>query len=65
MSAHPIAKSLASHTTRKGFELSGNIKIGADAKLFFTESNAAWCPGRHNNVASFFSKDDGGWINPA
>ncbi|KAE8880727.1 hypothetical protein PF003_g35122 [Phytophthora fragariae] len=65
MSAQPIAKSLASHTTGKGFESSGSIKIGADAKLFFTESNAAWCSGRHNHVASFFSKDERGWINPA
>ncbi|KAE9004107.1 hypothetical protein PR002_g17155 [Phytophthora rubi] len=57
--------SLASHTTWKGFESSGIIKIGADAKLFFTEPNAAWGAGRHNDVASFFSKDDRGWINPA
>ncbi|KAE9061902.1 hypothetical protein PF001_g31511 [Phytophthora fragariae] len=60
-----MAKSLASHTTWKGLDVSGSIKTGADARLFFTASNSSWCSGRQFHTMSFFSKDDIGWIKPA
>ncbi|KAE8950624.1 hypothetical protein PF011_g33183 [Phytophthora fragariae] len=60
-----MAKSLASHTTWKGLDVSGSIKTGADARLFFTASNASWCSGRQFHATSFFSSEDIGWVRPA
>ncbi|KAE8887756.1 hypothetical protein PF001_g23291 [Phytophthora fragariae] len=60
-----MAKSLALHTTWKGLDGSGSIETGADARLFFTASNASWCSGRPFHATSFFSKDDKGWIKTA
>ncbi|KAE8881352.1 hypothetical protein PF005_g18787 [Phytophthora fragariae] len=40
MRPQPITKSLTSHTTRKAFEWSGNIKTGAVDKLVFNASKA-------------------------
>ncbi|KAE9267601.1 hypothetical protein PF008_g31322 [Phytophthora fragariae] len=54
-----MAKSLTSHTTWKGLDVSGSIKTGADARLFFT------CSGRQFHATSFFSSEDIGWIRPA
>ena len=41
------------------------ISTGADARLFFTASNAARFSGRHDYVESFFKRDDIGCIEPA
>ncbi|KAG2773745.1 hypothetical protein PC129_g15071 [Phytophthora cactorum] len=60
-----MPKPLASQTTWNGFESPGSIKIGAEDRLSFAESNAARFSGFHSHVTSFFSSDDNGWINPA